>query len=36
MKKAKVNSVITLFALGIILSGCNAKMHTVGGKGNCK
>ena len=38
MKKVKVNSVIALFALGIILSGCNAKMHTVGngGKGNCK
>lgn len=38
MKKVKTNSVVALFALGIILSSCNATMHTVGtgGKGNCK
>ena len=38
MKKVKANSVIALLALGIILSSCNATMHTVGtgGKGNCK
>ena len=38
MKKAKVNSLVALFALGIMLSSCNATMHTVGsgGKGDCK
>ena len=38
MKKVKVNSVVALFALGIILTSCNATMHTVGtgGKGDCK
>jgi predicted small secreted protein len=38
MKKVKVNSVIALFASSILLSSCNATMHTVGtgGKGDCK
>ncbi len=38
MKKVKTNFVIALFALGLILSSCNATMHTVGigGKGDCK
>ena len=38
MKKVKSNLVVALFALGIILSSCNATMHTVGtgGKGDCK
>jgi predicted small secreted protein len=38
MKKVKVNLVVALFALGIILTSCNATMHTVGtgGKGDCK
>jgi len=38
MKKVKTNSVIALFALGLVLSSCNATMHTVGtgGKGDCK
>lgn len=38
MKKVRPSSVIAFFALGIILSSCNATMHTVGtgGKGDCK
>ena len=38
MKKVKTSSVIAFLALSIILSSCNATMHTVGtgGKGDCK
>ena len=38
MKKVKVNLVLALFGLSIIMTSCNATMHTVGtgGKGDCK
>ena len=38
MNNVKLNSVVALVALGVLLTSCNATMHTVGtgGKGDCK
>ena len=38
MKKVNLKSIIALCSIAVILSSCDATMHTVGsgGKGNCK